>query len=61
MSATNVTVTKESALKAIKFLGEDLALVASSEWAPDDDSCEASLEMVERLRTLIITIEPIQH
>jgi len=43
----------EAAKQAVKCLGEDFALLASGDWAPDDDSCEASLTMVETLRTFI--------
>ncbi|HCA5884937.1 TPA: hypothetical protein MXV08_004058 [Pseudomonas aeruginosa] len=43
----------EAAKQAVKCLGEDFALLASGDWEPDDDSCEASLTMVETLRAFI--------
>ena len=49
-------ITKEQALELVRCLAEDLALLASGEWTPDDDSCAASLEVVERLRTFIESV-----
>lgn len=48
--------TKREALELLKCLAEDFALLASGNWIPDDDSCEASLDVVERLRNIILNV-----
>ena len=48
--------TKEQALELVRCLAEDFALLASGEWTQDDNSCAASREVVERLRTFIESV-----
>jgi hypothetical protein len=45
-----VVTSKAEALAALKTLAEDFSLLASGDWVPDDDSCDASLDVVEALR-----------
>lgn len=45
--------TKEEALAALKLLSEDITLLASGDWVPDDDSCMATLEVIEAVREYI--------
>jgi hypothetical protein len=42
-------MTKEEALKLLRNLADDFAMAASGEWVPDDDSCEASLDSIDKL------------
>ena len=56
-----MSITKEQALELVRCLAEDFALLASGEWVPDDDSCAASLETVERLRTFIESVQVPTH
>ena len=44
---------KAEALQILKMLAEDFALLASGDWQPDDESCQASLDNVEKLRTFV--------
>ena len=55
MNTATIAVTKESALEAVQCLADDVSLLASGDWQGDDEGCEASLGMVERLTTFINT------
>jgi len=56
-----VTAERDKAIVDVKCIGKDFASLASGDWVPDDESCVASLAMVERLHTLITTTEVILH
>lgn len=45
--------TRTDALKALQCVEDDLSLLSTGEWVPDKDGCEASLEMVARVRAFI--------
>lgn len=47
------SVTKEEALKYLDNLETDFDLLLSGDWEPDRHSCEASQELVNRIRTYI--------
>lgn len=53
MNTATIAVTKESALEAVQCLADDVSLLASGDWQANDEGCEASLGMVERLRAYI--------
>lgn len=40
---------KEEAIKYLKCLQEDFTMLKNGDWVPDDDSVEASLDVVEGL------------
>lgn len=46
-------VTKEEAQARIKCLIVDFEALKSGDWVPDDDSCDASIEVVERIQALL--------
>ena len=48
---------KDEALNAVKTLSEDITMLASGEWVPDGESCEASLELIEALRVYIAGLD----
>lgn len=50
-------VTKDEALKAIECIAEDIQMLASGEWIPDDDSCEATLLNVDLIRNYVLQTE----
>lgn len=54
----NETTDFDAALIALDCLTEDLALLASGDWQPDDASCAASFEMVERVRAYLLANKP---
>lgn len=46
-------VTKEEALKYLDNLEKDFDMLLSGDWVPDRHSCEASQEIVDRIRRYI--------
>lgn len=52
------TPTYDEALQAANCLAQDFDLLMSGDWEPDEDSCQASLEMVERVRAYLLANKP---
>jgi len=48
---------KAEALEAIKMIGGDIAKLASGDWTPDDDGCEATLDTIERIRAFVESVQ----
>ncbi len=46
-------VTKEEAQALIKCLIDDFEALKSSDWVPDDDSCDAVIEVSERIQAFL--------
>lgn len=46
-------VTKEEALLLIEGLLADMLMLKTGDWVPDDDSCDASIEMSERIQAFL--------
>ena len=44
---------QDVALDSLQHLSNDIAMLASGDWVPDDDSCEACLDMVEEVRVYV--------
>lgn len=47
------TVTKEEAVAALNNLKEDFELLSDGSWVPDEDSCQASMDNVDKVLTYI--------
>ena len=47
------TVTKEEAQALIQCLIDDFEALKSGDWVPDDDSCDASIEVAERIQAFL--------
>lgn len=52
------TPTYEDAAEALACVTQDLEMLAAGDWEPDEDSCRASLEMVERIRAYLLANKP---
>lgn len=50
--------THEDAMEAVDCLAQDFDLLMSGDWEPDGASCQASLEMVERIRAYLLASKP---
>ena len=50
-------VTKDEAINALTCIAEDIALLASGDWIPDDASCEATLLNIELIRNYVLQTE----
>lgn len=48
---------KSKALECLNHLIIDFEMLRDGEWIPDEDSCEASIEMAEKLREYIIELD----
>ena len=46
-------VTKAEALALIQCLINDFEALKSGDWVPDDDSCDASIEVSERIQAFL--------
>ena len=46
-------VTKEEAQALIQCLIDDFKSLKSGDWVPDDDSCDASIEVSERIQAFL--------
>lgn len=44
---------KKTISELLDLLEVDFGLLKSGDWIPDDDSCDCSLETVERIRDLV--------
>lgn len=49
----NATQHQHAALEALNHLANDIGMLASGDWVPDDASCEASLDNVECARAYV--------
>ena len=49
--------TKEEALALIQCLIDDFEALKSGDWVPDDDSCDASIEVAERIQAFLAFLE----
>ena len=47
------SVTKKEALALIQCLINDFEALKSGDWVPDDHSCDASIEMAQRIQTFL--------
>lgn len=47
----------EDALNAIQNIETDINMLRDGSWEPDDDSCDATLEMVNRIKEFLISIK----
>ena len=50
------TAQQKEALDDLKNLASDIAMLASGDWIPDDDSCIASLDGIERVRAFVASL-----
>ena len=47
------SVTKEDALLYMQYLINDFEALKAGTWVPDDDSCDASIEVAERIQAFL--------
>ncbi|EPJ5561340.1 TPA: hypothetical protein N2C61_003423 [Pseudomonas aeruginosa] len=50
------TAEQKEALEDLDHLAQDIGMLASGDWVPDDDSCAASLESIERVRKFVANL-----
>ncbi len=50
------TTEQKQALEDLDQLSQDIGMLASGEWVPDDDGCAASLESIERVRKFVANL-----
>ena len=47
---------KTEALAALSLLSQDMEMLKAGDWVPDNDSCDASLEVIEALRKFVASM-----
>jgi hypothetical protein len=47
----------EDALNAIQNIETDINMLKDGSWEPDNDSCDATLEMVNRIKEFLTSIK----
>ena len=50
------TETQKEVLEDLDNLAQDIGMLASGDWIPDDASCAASLEGIERVRKFVASL-----
>lgn len=49
--------TYKEAVTAINCIEIDINMLRDGSWEPDDDSCDATLEMIEKVATFLDSIK----
>ena len=47
---------QQKALVYLRQLADDISMLASGEWVPDDAGCLASLDGIERVRSFVASV-----